>query len=276
MLKQLFIVALSAIFISSAPSSKGNGIPTVDVANLAQQLVQYQQLLTEYDTLLQQVGIDSDQLLTILDQYEQALLEYKHLIRQATALQEKMDKKDWLGLWEQANEAYKYSPYGGMDIRTAEGDVFQKSRDMADARYGEVDDKETMLSLSTEVLGGETVAFERSYNDASVALDQLRANEYFKSNMIEAEDDIYDLDSKRLKLGDESQLETLQFMVEQNQVMLEQNRQVLSILQKQFELSNQFENKYFNNALQESQNKLKKAKWHQDNPVVIDETQVGP
>ncbi|MDD7805166.1 MAG: hypothetical protein PUP46_06330 [Endozoicomonas sp. (ex Botrylloides leachii)] len=133
-----------------------------------------------------------------------------------------------------------------------------------------------MLSLSREVLGSELTAFDRSYNDASVSLDQLAANENFIDAMQQTDDFIYDLDEKRLNLGDESQLATLQLMVEQNQVMLNQNSQTLAILQKQFELSNQFENKYFNNALQESQNKLKKAKWYQDNPVVIDETQLGP
>ena len=87
------------------------GIPTVDAGVIAQQIRSYQQLLRDFETQLQQVSLNSEQLTAINRQFNQTLKEYADYLQQVRGLQRVISRKDWNSLFQTLKHQYGISPY---------------------------------------------------------------------------------------------------------------------------------------------------------------------
>jgi hypothetical protein len=149
------------LMISGCLSFKsiGSGFPVLDIAGLVQAVSQYTMLIQEYDQILKQTGLNTDQLLTAIDQYS----------RQAD--------------------------------------------------FGTRDD---MNTLATDALSYVPQDLSYSYNLASSANNESKEREFYRNLNVQSRADIDHVDKQRLSLGSQSELATLQLLVEQNQILIDQ------------------------------------------------------
>lgn len=87
MRKTLLSLAICASLTTYVSAS---GFPTFDAANLLQNVTEYSLILKEYEQILNQTGINTNELLTAINQYEQILREYQVLLNQVRALETKL------------------------------------------------------------------------------------------------------------------------------------------------------------------------------------------
>lgn len=102
------ISALCCFLISAAHAG---GIPTVDAGVIARQIIAYQQQLRDFETQLQQVNLNSEQLATLNRQFSQTLKHYDDYLQQVRGLQRVISRKDWNGLFQVLRNQYGISPY---------------------------------------------------------------------------------------------------------------------------------------------------------------------
>lgn len=253
-----------------------SGIPTIDVANLVQQLTQYMQMMKEYDEILQQTGLSQDQLMNALQQYQQMMQEYEHLLRQAERLKSRMDKKQWARFWKEANQAYQHRPFEGVDMRAASFGLIKKGVDEADSRYGHVDDQHTMQQQANDVIGYVPDTLNRSYQRTNMGVQQRVLLSQYQQENADSRRRIQATDSSRLTLGDESELATLQLLVEQNQILIGQMAQLNEMQAARFDSLNQTENEHNVNRYKAQMQKIQHAKDTLQQGVTIDESPMRP
>lgn len=102
------IPALCCFLISAAHAA---GIPTVDAGVIARQIVAYQQQLRDFETQLQQVNLNSEQLTALNRQFSQTLKHYDDYLQQVRGLRRVISRKDWNGLFQALRNQYGISPY---------------------------------------------------------------------------------------------------------------------------------------------------------------------
>ncbi|MDE0154533.1 MAG: hypothetical protein OXS28_02890 [Gammaproteobacteria bacterium] len=102
------ISALCCYLISAAHAG---GIPTVDAGVIARQIIAYQQQLRDFETQLQQVNLNSEQLAMLNRQFSQTLKHYDDYLQQVRGLQRVISRKDWNGLFQVLRNQYGISPY---------------------------------------------------------------------------------------------------------------------------------------------------------------------
>ena len=107
--KTTFLIAALCCFLVSA--AHGAGIPTVDAGAIARQIIAYQQQLRDFETQLQQVNLNSEQLTTLNRQFSQTLKQYDDYLQQVRGLQRVISRKDWKGLFQTLKHQYGISPY---------------------------------------------------------------------------------------------------------------------------------------------------------------------
>ncbi|MFZ3505566.1 hypothetical protein LCA83_24875, partial [Vibrio harveyi] len=95
-----------AICASIATHVQATGFPTIDAANLLQNVTEYSLILKEYEQILNQTGINTNELLTAINQYEQILREYQVLLNQVKSLENKINRRDYSGI---ARDAKRFS-----------------------------------------------------------------------------------------------------------------------------------------------------------------------
>ena len=107
--KTLFLIPMLCCFIIS--TAHAGGIPTVDAGVIARQIIAYQQQLRDFETQLQQVNLNSEQLATLNRQFSQTLRQYDDYLQQVRGLQRVISRKDWNGLFQLLRNQYGISPY---------------------------------------------------------------------------------------------------------------------------------------------------------------------
>ena len=257
------------------------GIPTFDAVALAQSIKDIRQSLIEYDEMLEQTGLNVDQLNGILKSYQQALYQYDHLLAQAQSLKDKLEANDYLAFLQAAGELEAVNPFNtnANDIRQAYNNAStQQAVAQTNHLYGEINNKDEYQELLKKTYGTSYISPEElhPYNQANIAVIQKTYSNNAEKRTAERYSDISQLDNKRLRLGDESQLETTQLMAEQNQLLLDQMQQLAELTQQQMSLSNQFENQYHINQQKENERKMKAVIKNANTPVIIDERQLTP
>ncbi|MEI2423353.1 hypothetical protein V6O07_24000, partial [Arthrospira platensis SPKY2] len=70
-MKKKLISSVLALLMSF--KSYSSGFPVIDISVLMQSVTQYTQLLKEYEQILNQTGLNTQQLLQLIEQYEQTL-----------------------------------------------------------------------------------------------------------------------------------------------------------------------------------------------------------
>ena len=103
------LIPVLCCFLVSA--AHGAGIPTVDAGVIARQIIAYQQQLRDFETQLQQVNLNSEQLATLNRQFSQTLKQYDDYLQQVRGLQRVISRKDWNGLFQVLKNQYGISPY---------------------------------------------------------------------------------------------------------------------------------------------------------------------
>lgn len=107
--KLMFLIPTLCFFLTSAAHARG--IPTVDAGVIARQIIAYQQQLRDFETQLQQVNLNSEQLATLNKQFSQTLRQYDDYLQQVRGLQRVISRKDWNGLFQELRNQYGISPY---------------------------------------------------------------------------------------------------------------------------------------------------------------------
>ncbi|MFA0012015.1 hypothetical protein AB4391_01515 [Vibrio lentus] len=207
---------LLALVIASALSTpmvvRASGFPTFDAANLLQSITEYEQLISEYEQILQQTGLNTQQLLVAIDEYQQMLREYNVLLNQVTQLEDKIDRRDYEAIARQVNRAYEQRA----------GNEHVYSSPHMDNRYGALPDRDTSYRHVESTLGAVPSSYQRSYQLAADSHIQGEEAQQFAARNAQIKTNQDALDATRLTLGNETELATLQLLVEQNQVLIDQ------------------------------------------------------
>ena len=106
--KIIFLIPALCCFLIGA--AHGAGIPTVDAGVIARQIIAYQQQLRDFETQLQQVNLNSEQLTTLNRQFGQTLKQYDDYLQQVRGLQRVISRKDWNGLFQVLKESIRHQP----------------------------------------------------------------------------------------------------------------------------------------------------------------------
>ncbi|MEJ3625821.1 hypothetical protein [Vibrio vulnificus] len=250
-----------AICASLSTRVMASGFPTFDAANLLQSVMEYSLILKEYEQILNQTGINTNELLTAIKQYEQTLREYQVLLNQVRALEHKIDRRDYTGVVRDVRR------FSDQYLGSAEA----PNTPAVSQRYGSVTSKETLTRLADSALGYTPDNLSHAYtlaNDGNI-LEQKR--QLYESRNAQSRQDIDHLDRQRNQLGDQSELATLQLIVEQNQVLIEQiatlNEVQLSNMTHSHQLAQQSAQAQYSASIE----RLKRIEWENKNPIVIDE-----
>ncbi len=278
-IKSLFLAVLLAV--SPVAPTIASGFPTVDLAALAQRIVQMQNVLKQYSEMINQTGLNVDQLNQMIDQYRQALTTYDHLLQQAKSLQFQIERQDWLRLLQTMNQFQLTNPLNpnSSDIRESSDTYTQDAVAQSSHMYGSIKKRDEYQQMLQQAFGSTYVSPEelQSYNQANMAVKQHSYNKFYQQEIVDTGNLVDRLDAEKNYLGDSSQLATTQFIMEQNQVLLRQQQQTNQLLQQQLELSNQFENQFFINQQKEKERRIQAALDNANTPIVIDEsTQFRP
>ncbi|ENH7396022.1 TPA: hypothetical protein ACGVAX_004280 [Vibrio vulnificus] len=250
-----------AICASLSTRVMASGFPTFDAANLLQSVMEYSLILKEYEQILNQTGINTNELLTAIKHYEQTLREYQVLLNQVRALENKINRRDYTGI--------------ARDVRRLSdqylGSAEAPNTPAVNQRYGSVTSKEALNRLADSALGYTPDNLSHAYtlaNDGNI-LEQKR--QLYESRNAQSRQDIDHLDRQRSQLGDQSELATLQLIVEQNQVLIEQiatlNEVQLSNMTHSHQLAQQSAQAQYRASIE----RLKRIEWENKNPIVIDE-----
>ncbi len=247
--------------VSVSPPVSASGFPTFDGANLLQNITEYSLLLKEYEQILHQTGLNTNQLLTAIHQYEQILREYQVLLNQVTALQNKIERRDYRGITRDVKRlAEQY-----------EGALEAPNTPAVNERYGVVTSKAEMEKLADSALGYTPSDVSRRYtlaNDSNIAEQQ---RQLYQARNAQSREDIAHLDNERASLGDQSELATLQLLVEQNQVLIEQIATLNEVQLANMTYSNQLSQRAAQAEYEAAIQRLKRIEWENNNPITIDE-----
>ncbi|MFZ3526955.1 hypothetical protein [Vibrio harveyi] len=250
-----------AICASIATHVQATGFPTIDAANLLQNVTEYSLILKEYEQILNQTGINTNELLTAINQYEQILREYQVLLNQVKSLENKINRRDYSGI---ARDAKRFSKQYIGDAETSNTQAVAR-------RYGNVTPKHELNTLADSAVGYTPPDIERAYtlaNDANL-LEQQR--QVYSARNEQSRRDIDHIEQQRVELGDQSELATLQLLVEQNQVLIEQIATLNEVQLASMTHSNQLSQQSAQAQYRASVERLKRIEWENNNPIIIDE-----
>ena len=220
-----FVVMLiiGCVWVTSTLSTLASGIPTVDVAAIAQQLTSYTTQLLEFQEALAQTGLGQSQLAQMLIDYEQTLREYKSYLNQIRGLQRIIDQADWKKILKIIVE----SPYGQEILaeipllKPDDPDYKEQVRDRM-GEYGTYPKRtDEVIEDVTDlgVTGDEATPFveynqrlEKQFSKFAQQNNMVSVN---RKHMAERTDKLNEYALEITELGDESDLATLQFMASQ-------------------------------------------------------------
>ena len=232
----VFLIAVSLGVGINRPAMSG-GIPTIDVANLTQQLVQYLQQMKDYQELLNQSSTETAQYLQMVRDYQQVLRQYQSYLNQLRSIQRLIDVQDWnrlMGVISQyAGQAKRSYAVLTMD---PESESYEEDLDTVLKEYGYVPRDPAEVEADAMALGTWSEEYARKvredYENFELFKDRLRmtsAARYAKDQIAEK----IELHKETVSnLGDESDLATQQEMAAQNITIMEQLQQTADIQNK--------------------------------------------
>lgn len=256
---------MGALGLAPLPSVAG-GFPVVDIPALIKQVQQISDELERYQELIKQTGLDTQQLTQMIHTYDQLVQRYKLAMAQAASLKDKMSERDWQAMMAAADRAFQYSPESGNDIQASQDPIIQQSITEHDRLYGSLDPRSKLKKDSIDVLGEMPSGFEKDYANATRSIYQQTQYSDFQKQQTNSAKAADTLDRNRGKLGDQSELATLQTMVDQNQLIITQLSTMQQTLQAQYHDSNQLANIHNNAVAIAHQEWLRQVKQRQQTP----------
>lgn len=261
MLKKKRSALLVSLALTFSVPTHSTGFPTVDVANLLAKVTEYATILKEYDQILKQTGIGSQELILAIQQYEQTLREYESYLNQVRALEDKIDRRDYPAIERELRRLYKQNS----------GDLTTSNHRLAEQRYGRLPSKNEYDQLSKSALGRTPEALERQYLNAGQSHRQSESASLYQDRQHSLYQQSEQLDSQRGSLGKESQLATLQMIVEQNQLLIEQMNLQNDLTISRYVSSNQLDARVASGLLKSQQAQLERIKEARGRTIVLDE-----
>jgi hypothetical protein len=164
MRKAALIAAILIALLNTTPG-QATGIPTVDIANIMQNLARYLNELKEYAEILEMHAVEVAHYYETYKTYQQKLLEYQNYLSELEALKDQIDRKDWWAI----NEAIKRNLRRGQSLRKKYLDSAdtqaanaEKNVDEMLGNYETVPMKEKEVSENMATLGIESDQLEKS------------------------------------------------------------------------------------------------------------------
>ncbi|WP_099609484.1 hypothetical protein [Vibrio coralliilyticus] len=261
MKKKVIGVVLAALLSSPVRSA---GFPVLDSTNLLQSVTEYSLILKEYEQILKQTGLEVNQLLTLIEQYEQTLREYQIILNQVTRLKNKIDRRDIPGLERDLRKLYEQY----------QGEVETPTHKEVERRYGSLSTKEEVHKLAEDAIGYVPDDLSQSYTLANDINVQAHQKSQFSQRASNTRSDISRVDEERLNLGDQSELATLQLIVEQNQILMEQIDLQNEIQLAEFSHAYQSDHRLSKAIFDARERQLRRIKEANEKGITIDERKI--
>lgn len=280
--KTIIASLISTVIGLSSYNAAASGIPTVDLANLSQSIIEYQQQLLDYDQLLSQTGLNTDQLNQLYSNYKQILTNYEQALREAEGLKDKVSSKDWTGFLTQVGLLDAYSP-----TRTSSPGMAESSEDwrtamkQSEVLYGLDQDWDSYIDTVTSVpYNSDSAKRAQDYAAYNYRKSQMSTYQTAQVNTIDSgiadiAERANEIDRRRQELGDSDTVRTAQLQAEQSQLIIEQNMQLMRATNKNFELSNQVPNEYFANKTKANARNSEAINEAFSQPTVVSSKRLG-
>ena len=238
MRRSIVLIACALIFLATGsfqPNNvKAGGIPVIDAASLTQQLTQYLTILMEFEQMLGQTVIQTDQYLQMVRDYQQMLREYQHYLHQLQGIKHMISAGDWRNLMR----IIKY--YRGKSKRSVIAEMdpedpnYEEELDTVLENYGHVPRDPAAVETDAQSLGIWSDQYsqevQQDYNQYDLYKDRMRmVSDNAKKDARFAED-IENHQRTVDNLGDESDLATLQEIALQNITLMKQKRAISQTL----------------------------------------------
>ncbi|WP_417536644.1 hypothetical protein [Methylophaga sp.] len=203
------------------------GIPVIDVAHIAESVLQYQQQLRDYQEYMIQTGLQDSQLLQMVEDYRQVLREYNHYLNQISGLENALSGGDWDYLIGLVQRNYGSADFGLLATMNADSATYSDDMRTVLGNYGMAPRTTTNVTDDLTAAGvTDTTRYEQN-------MDQVNRVYSKYSNQQEMvtrnEKQMADLEVVRTAnqnylegLGDESDLATMQLIAAQQQMISNQ------------------------------------------------------
>jgi hypothetical protein len=230
----LIVISLGAF----NQSAIAGGIPTIDIANLTQQLVQYLQQIRDYQELMNQTSTQTNQYVQMIRDYQQTMREYQSYLRQLQGVKHMIDTQDWLRLMgtikQYSGKAKRSYAVLTMD---PESETYDEDLDAVMREYGHVPRKPADVEAEARELGIWSEEYARQvredYEAYQLMKDRLRmVSDNSRIDREETQKQIKKHAQILDNLGDESDLATQQAIAAQNLTIMKQLRQSADIQNK--------------------------------------------
>lgn len=238
MKKLCLILVLAAVLAGAATPGFCTGIPTVDVANLTQNLTSYLQQIKEFQELLSQSTTMTNQYMQMIRDYQQVLREYNSYLRQVRSLKGMMDRNEWSRMMRTIKDVYGRSKKSIL-VQTMDPDspTYEDDLNLVLGESGYVPRPPAEVEADARELGIWSDEYarqvRRDYENYEQMKDRMRkVTGYEKQSDQRVNEDIPDHANTLDSLGDESELATMQAMAQQNLTIMRQ-------LESQVKIQNQ-------------------------------------
>lgn len=241
-MRNLFLVSLLTAAMLFPRQGRASGIPVIDGAGLAQEIIGYVQNLMDFAEQLNQLNVMDNQYLIQLQQYERDLEEYQHFLNQIQKLGQVLGDDDLNRILQQTMTYYGNSPWASiptMNIVTNQGITNLKT--VVGTAY-EVPEslEETVSHWQARIPGYEMPAQEQAKHSKDYAqMQKFIDRQLVVATNQQGMDDrtvmIDKFERTAYNLGDDSDLQAqhlltqqLTFLLRQQELMLAQLNQLIS------------------------------------------------
>lgn len=231
------IVLVLCLMMFLTPHICNAGIPVFDYANLMQNIIAYEQLLTEYDEQLNQSGLLDEQYMQMVEDYRQTLIEYDHYLHQLEGIAQYISQDDWDRLMEVIGSYYGRSKMSAIPSLDPDDPGYEENLDTVLGDYGYVPRDPTEVQADAGPMGLWTEQYEREvtvdYNNYELMKDKMRMVSENVKRSNKRKESIRDHAETVKNLGDESDLATLQEIAMQNITLMKQQEDLVQIMNQQ-------------------------------------------
>lgn len=253
---KLSAIALSAVLTAGSltaysPQSQATGIPTIDIASLVQNLVDYAQQLNDYAEQLYQSQVVANEYIQKLKEMEQVYTEYAHTLEQIQGIKDYVDNQEWKEILSRIDIDFPLNPLDShwddwdVDIYTDDGvidvdeqisSVYKRIRSL-DEVYADID----TVFTSEDVRDQQREEARRHFLKSRDATQQQYSAEVFKKHRGY-------LDKASLKMAEdrekhatdsETELRTMQTVAMQMELLIEYQKLRNDVEITSLEMSNQ-------------------------------------
>lgn len=269
--KTVLALSIGILCASTSFKSGASGFPTVDIAQVMQNIMEYTQLLEEYSTQLEQQAIQVSQLTQAINQYQQMLTDYDHYLTMVRGLKDYVDTASLKSILKSAVEDPTMNPFSAdfdPNIYTSTGIVsINNELKRLYARSRQLSNLDTDISA----FGGSSGFTDRShgaYERSQLAALQANKNKIYTTEIndnVKASAELSDA-VDMVQDTPESQVATLQLMASQNQAIQSNLQTIAKIANDQLNYSNQLPNAAFGKLAQSESSEIARLRVAYENP----------